>query len=96
MKPVIDRTHPAHMGGVQKIYRFDNGYGASVIRTPYTYGGNVGLWELAVIEFKDEDNENFKLTYETPVTSDVEGYLEWSEVEKLLERIEALDKKEKE
>jgi hypothetical protein len=26
-QPVIDREHPAHIGGTQQIFRFPNGYG---------------------------------------------------------------------
>ena len=32
---------------IQKIYSFPNGYGASVIKGKYTYGGPEGLWEIA-------------------------------------------------
>ena len=39
--------HPHH----QWIYRFPNGFGASVVRGAYTYGEAPGLYELAVIEF---------------------------------------------
>jgi len=35
-------------GGTQRRYKFPNGYGASVVRGPYTYGGPEGLFELAV------------------------------------------------
>jgi hypothetical protein len=63
---------------------FDNGYGASVVVGPYTYGGEDGLYELAVLD------SNGKLTYETPVTSDVEGYLTEDDVTKLLEQIQSL------
>jgi hypothetical protein len=63
---------------------FDNGYGASVIIGPHTYGGEDGLYELAVLG-KDK-----KLTYDTPVTDDVEGYLTEEAVTKLLEQIQKL------
>ena len=63
---------------------FDNGYGASVVVGPYTYGGEDGLYELAVL---DSDG---KLTYETPVTDDVEGYLTEEDVNRLLEQIQKL------
>jgi len=69
--------------GEQKIYKFPNGFGASVIRGEHTYGGSVELWELAVLEGED-------LCYTTPITDDVLGYLEWSEVEKLLDKIKNL------
>jgi hypothetical protein len=63
---------------------FDNGYGASVIIGPHTYGGEDGLYELAVLG-KDK-----KLTYNTSVTDDVEGYLSEDDVTKLLEQIQKL------
>ena len=63
---------------------FDNGYGASVIIGPHTYGGEDGLYELGVL-VKDK-----KLTYDTPVTEDVKGYLSEDDVTKLLEQIQKL------
>ena len=63
---------------------FDNGYGASVIIGPHTYGGEDGLYELGVLG-KDK-----KLTYDTPVTEDVKGYLSEDDVTKLLEQIQKL------
>ena len=63
---------------------FDNGYGASVIIGPHTYGGEDGLYELGVLG-KDK-----KLTYDTPVTDDVEGYLSEEGVTQLLKQIQNL------
>jgi hypothetical protein len=63
---------------------FDNGYGASVVIGPYTYGGEDGLYELGVLG-KDK-----KLTYDTPVTDDVEGYLSEAQVTDLLIKIQQL------
>ena len=71
--------------GGQVVHRFENGYGASVISDGY--GAREGLYELAVIKWA---GENYELTYATPITSDVLGYLSASEVEELLDRIEAL------
>lgn len=80
-------------GGTQVIHRFDNGFGASVIRGPYTYGGPEGLFEVGVIEFERE-GDGYGLTYDTPITSDVLGWLDEAAVEDVLAQIEALDKKE--
>ena len=63
---------------------FDNGYGASVIIGPHTYGGEDGLYELGVL------GKDGKLTYDTPVTEDVKGYLSEDDVTKLLEQIQKL------
>ena len=70
--------------GVKCKIQFDNGYGASVVQGPHTYGGEDGLYELAVLD------SNGELTYETPITSDVEGYLNEQDVTKLLEQIQSL------
>jgi hypothetical protein len=76
-------THRLH-GGLQDIYRFPNGYGASVVSHAYSYGGPSGRYELAVLD--QDDN----LCYDTEITSDVIGWLADDEVQRLLERIEAL------
>lgn len=76
--------HPMGMGGVQAIVQFNNGYGASIVKTPYTYGGDEGLYELAVL------GTDGSLTYDTPITDDVEGSLSEQEVSELLEQIKNL------
>ena len=63
---------------------FDNGYGASVVIGEHTYGGKDGLYELAVL------GKDGKLTYETPVTDDVEGYLNEDDVTILMKQIQNL------
>lgn len=70
--------------GVQARVAFPNGYGASVIRGPYTYGGPEGLYELAVLQ-------DGKLCYSTPITEDVIGHLTEAQVMELLQQIEALE-----
>lgn len=74
-------------GGVQKIYRFENGFGASVVQHEFSYGGDAGQWEVAVIKF---NGDSWHLEYGTEITNDVIGYLAWSDVENLLSRINAL------
>jgi hypothetical protein len=78
------KPHPNHMGGVQAIAEFDNGFGASIVQTPYTYGGKDGLYELAVL------NTDGHLTYDTPITNDVLGYLTEQDVTEVLIKIQQL------
>jgi hypothetical protein len=70
--------------GIQCRIDFPNGYGASIVKGPYTYGGRDGLFELAVL---DSDGQ---LTYDTPITDDVVGYLTEDGVSALLAEIELL------
>ena len=63
---------------------FDNGYGVSVVRSCYSYGGEDGLWELAVL------NSDGSLSYDTSVTSDVEGWLTPGKVTELMEQVQTL------
>ena len=88
--PTIEHPHPAGMGGVQRIYRYENGYGASVIQFAYSYGGDEGKWELAVIKYQNKYSEEFRIAYDTPITGDVLGYLSEDEVDDILTQIEAL------
>jgi hypothetical protein len=86
-------ARPLESGAIQKLYRFPNGYGASVVKGDHTYGGDEGLWELAVISFVGEDNHNYQLRYDTGITEDVEGNLDDMAVEALLAKIEKLEVK---
>jgi hypothetical protein len=79
---------PVNMG-VQYVFRFENGYGASVIKGPYTYGGPQDLWELAVLRFTGNGDE-FDLCYDTEITGDVLGYRENEEIRELLLQIKGL------
>jgi hypothetical protein len=76
--------HSTGMGGVMSRIIFDNGYGASIVCTPHTYGGDKGLYEIAVLD------TNGKLTYDTTVTDDVIGYLRPEDVTDVMERIQQL------
>ena len=70
--------------GYQLTYKFDNGYGASVVKHDFSYGGKNGKYELAVL---DKDGS---LCYDTPITEDVIGHLTMGEVENLLADISNL------
>ena len=81
--------------GIQKIYKFKNGFGASVVCHKYSYGGSSGLWELAVL------NKSGSLDFDTPITKkdsnkyaryddDVLGWLTEKEVDNILEEIKQL------
>ena len=45
--------HPL-FDGVQKLYRFPNDFGASVVRHFGSYGGTHGFWEMATVKWDDE------------------------------------------
>jgi len=74
------------LGGLQCLFRFENGRGASVIRHRESYGGDEGFWELAVLD------SSGALDYSTPITSDVLGGLTDDDVACALGRIEALER----
>lgn len=82
-----ERSSPRN-GGYQYWFSFPNGYAASVIKGPYTYGGELDLWELAVMDDSTQD-----LCYDTPITDDVLGYLSDSSVESYLWQIFGLPAK---
>lgn len=70
--------------GVQSRLMFDNGYGISVIRHKYSYGGKLGLYEIAVL------SEDGQITYNTPITNDVVGYLKPDDVSRHMVEIQEL------
>lgn len=77
------KPHAADKNGVVAKIEFDNGWGASVIRYEHSYGGQSGLFELAVLKdgFVDTNND---------ITDDVIGWLDESDVTKVLKQIQEL------
>lgn len=72
------------MFNYSKVYNFDNGYSASVVSHFASYGGNRGLFEIAVLDASGN------IVYDTPVTSDVLGHLDFSDVADVLDKIKNL------
>lgn len=70
----------------QKIF-FENGYGVSIIRGMYTYGGEEGLYELAVLKGTADSAD---ICYDTPITDDVIGYLTMQEAMEIASKVAAL------
>ena len=81
---MVEKTDMPEVDGYQLVYKFDNGYGASVVKHNFSYGGRKGLYELAVL---DKDGG---LCYDTPITEDVIGHLTMGEVDKILVEISYL------
>ena len=72
----------------QWVFKFKNDYGASVIKHFGSYGYEKDLFELAVIFFVDDNK--WELSYNTPITNDVIGWLTNEEVLKKLGEIKKL------
>ena len=76
--------------GVQYVFRFDNGYGASVVKHFGSYGRDEDLWELAVVEFPRDGSETYYLCYSTAITDDVMGWLNDERVREILNEIKKI------
>lgn len=70
--------------GIKCEMFFDNGYGISVIQSPYSHGGDSGLYEIAVL------GSDGQLLYDTPVANDVVGYLTPQDVTNFMIEIQQL------
>ena len=70
-------------GGIRRVYRFENNYGASVICHEFSYSSKGHKWELAVLYGDD-------ITYDTPITSDVIGHLSDQQVQDTSTKIDQL------
>lgn len=67
---------------------FDNGYAVSIVSHAHSYGGNDGLFEIAVLNAEDD-----RIIYDTPITNDVLGHLDFAEVAEAVAKVKALPKR---
>lgn len=103
IEPIHEGPHPAG-NGVQRLYRFENGYGASVIRfelplppeisLPFSvgsYGHEHGRYELAVIKWHGIGMWDWDIVDVPEIGGgDVVGNLAGDDVQDVLEKISAL------
>lgn len=80
----VEQTLKPYKNGVQYLFKFKNGYGASVIKDDYSYGNECDLWELALIFW---DGGKYHLSYHEIVGNDVLGYLTDEKVNRVLKAI---------
>lgn len=69
--------------GIQYIFAFNNNYGASVVKTPFTYGNECDFWEVATLQYLG-DISKYELFYSELTNFDVLGYLDDQQVNKFL------------
>jgi hypothetical protein len=78
------KLNDGFMKGVQCRMMFENGYGVSVVSHTYSYGGKDNLFEVAIL------GKDGNLTYDTPVTNDVIGYLGPDDVTDVMKQVQEL------
>ena len=72
----------------EKRISFENGYGASIICKPVSYGGDAKMFEIAVLK-------SGEVCYDTPVSDELEGFLDFEDVIEVLHEIRELPPAEK-
>lgn len=83
---IVTDTPDGPGGAHHTVWRFPNGYGASLIcGGAYAYGG----LEMAVVQFTG-DSDDFHIVYDTGITNDVIGHLRDDEVEVYLRKVKDL------
>ena len=80
-----------YIGHMQTVYKFPNGYGASVIEIYYLEEDYI---EVAVVKF--DENGKYHLDFSTPITDDVIGVLDEEGRDKVLQQIFDLENQEEE
>ena len=79
-------TNNNHTLGTLRYYKFENGFGASVLEY-FDFAKEKIMFEIAVLEF--ENDVKFKITYKTGITGDVLR-VERKKVADVLEKIKNL------
>lgn len=72
--------------GYQKFVEFDNGYTASIVSNDMSYGSDRGLFEIAILHNSD-------IVYDTGLTEDVIGFLDFDGVIQTLDNIRKLPRR---
>jgi hypothetical protein len=89
MKTFKDLVFKHNEMGEYAFELYPNHYGISVIKGPYSFGGDKGLYEIAVLRMTPEMKYS-KICYDTSVANDVVGDLTPEEVSEYMKKIQEL------
>lgn len=81
-KYLMVRKEKAH--GIQYIFAFNNNFGLSVIKAPFTYGYDEDMWECAMLQLI---GNKYGLYYCELTDNDVIGYMADYRVNNLLRKV---------
>ena len=81
------QEHPAGFGGTQAKIFYLNGYGVSIVLDSMFYSNGIDTYEVAILEGTEDD---WEITYNTPITDDVLGHLSEIDVMHILKRVKVL------
>ena len=76
--------------GKYAYHMYPNNYGVSVVIGPHTYGGDKGLYEVAIIKMTPDMKES-ELCYDTPIANDVMGNLTPEDVTDIMKQVSELE-----
>jgi hypothetical protein len=81
--------------GIQVKVRFANGYGLSVVRHSFRYGGRDGMWEAGPILYVTDGFDNWEfvgMSMRLPGfdNDDVRGWLSMEDVDEIAQMVAAL------
>ena len=76
--------------GMQILFRFPNNYGISLVCHSFSYGNDDNEFEIAIINYDSEDNDDWDICYTTKLTQDVLGYQSKEDVIDVIQKTIAL------
>lgn len=82
------KAEPNSIGGEQRIYRFVDGHGLSLVNSSILHGYQFA-WEAAVLKNVKDDGTSDGLDYSTKLTDDVEVFATDEEANEFIQRAAA-------
>jgi hypothetical protein len=76
--------------GMQVLFRFPNNFGISLVCHSFSYGNDSDEFEIAIINYNSEDNDDWDIFYTTELTQDVLGYQSKEDVIDVIQKTIAL------
>mgnify|MGYP006266722781 CR=1 FL=1 len=83
------KPHPK-LSGIQAKHFFNNGYGVSILKSPHSYGGFEGLYELAILKeyiqrgYGSDIQKSWRIYENSPIADDFLGNLTEEQVESIV------------